>query len=67
MVFALTSLGTVRGKRCKTRANFQYLAFYKVPFAKPPIGSLRFALPEPVEPWAGLPSLGLILNFLTTL
>jgi hypothetical protein len=54
MVFALTNLGNVRGRRCRTKNGFQYFAFYKIPFANPPTGSLRFALPQPVEPWTGL-------------
>lgn len=29
-------------------------AFLGVPFAKPPIGDLRFRDPEPVEPWQGV-------------
>ena len=28
--------------------------FRGVPFARPPIGALRFRAPEPVEPWAGV-------------
>jgi hypothetical protein len=37
-----TSDGNVRGKLAKTKAtNSSYLAFYKIPFAKPPIGNLR--------------------------
>ncbi|MEI9990340.1 MAG: carboxylesterase/lipase family protein [Rhizomicrobium sp.] len=30
------------------------LRFNGVPYAKPPVGPLRWRLPEPVEPWAGV-------------
>ena len=36
-----TSAGNVKGKLTKTKSNFPYYAFYKVPFAKPPVGNLR--------------------------
>ena len=53
MPFALTSLGNIKGRGTKTKTNCPYFAFYKIPFAKPPIGKLRFALPEPAESWKG--------------
>jgi para-nitrobenzyl esterase len=30
------------------------LVFRSIPFAKPPVGSLRFRPPEPPEPWTGI-------------
>ncbi|GFO21494.1 carboxylic ester hydrolase [Plakobranchus ocellatus] len=44
-----TPVGKVTGKR-KTRNGHTYLAFFSVPFAKPPIGDLRFKRPQPLEP-----------------
>ena len=48
-----TSLGEIKGSVIKTRGNRNVNAFYNIPYAKPPIGRLRFALPEPLEPWSG--------------
>jgi len=47
-VLATTSKGRLRGFRRGRTA-----VFLGIPFAQPPIGSLRFAAPLPVEPWEG--------------
>jgi len=51
---ALTALGTVKGKKTKTKRGRRIYSFLNVPFAKPPIGERRFARPEPVERWKGI-------------
>ncbi|CAN7982510.1 unnamed protein product [Ixodes hexagonus] len=33
--------------------NMDVDAFYGVPYAKPPVGELRFRKPKPAEPWSG--------------
>lgn len=43
-----TSSGTLRG-----RHEDGLLVFRGVPYAKPPVGPLRFAPPEPMPPWSG--------------
>lgn len=47
-----TSLGLVKGNRLVVlgRAVEEYLG---IPYAKPPIGGLRFTPPRPAEPWQG--------------
>lgn len=47
---AKTNYGTVRGI---PSANPAYTTFLGVPFAKPPVGELRFAHPQEPEPWQG--------------
>nr|XP_017013141.2 esterase B1 isoform X1 [Drosophila takahashii] len=46
-----TKLGPVRGVKRNTIWGGSYFSFEKIPFAKPPLGDLRFKAPEPVEPW----------------
>ena len=36
-----TSHGNIKGKTTQTKGNFSYHAFYKIPFAKPPVADLR--------------------------
>lgn len=46
-----TTGGTVTGT---TVADGQVRVFKGVPFAAPPVGSLRWKPPQPVEPWSGV-------------
>ena len=48
---AKTALGTVRGVRAN---NPGYTIFKGIPYAKPPVGELRYAPPQPAEPWEGV-------------
>ncbi|WP_067462274.1 carboxylesterase/lipase family protein [Actinomadura macra] len=45
----ITSAGAVRGRHEDGLAVFR-----GVPFARPPVGPLRFAAPQPPEPWDGV-------------
>ncbi|XP_040838058.1 liver carboxylesterase 1-like isoform X1 [Ochotona curzoniae] len=48
-----TRQGKVLGKFVSLEGVAQPVAvFLGIPFAKPPLGSLRFAPPEPAEPWS---------------
>jgi para-nitrobenzyl esterase len=46
-----TVSGLVRGR---TAAATGVAAFRGIPFARPPVGPLRFAAPHPVAPWDGI-------------
>ena len=47
--------GRVRGAwRDIPGSEARSAAFVGIPFAKPPVGELRFAAPVPVEPWEGV-------------
>lgn len=48
---AQTRYGTLRGAPC---GDPRVTVFKGVPYAKPPVGALRWRLPQPVEPWDGV-------------
>ncbi|XP_076449528.1 uncharacterized protein LOC143285962 [Babylonia areolata] len=50
-----TTLGRVQGVRKTVRGN-DVDVYYGIPFAKPPVGELRFKRPEPAEPWTDIKS-----------
>ena len=50
-----TKDGDLQGVLQKDAAYISYLG---VPFAKPPVGSLRWAPPEPIESWEGVRDAG---------
>ncbi|NP_001124351.1 beta-esterase 2 precursor [Bombyx mori] len=49
-----TPLGEVAGYYMTTRGGRQISAFTAIPFAKPPVGELRFKAPVPFGPWEGV-------------
>ncbi|XP_021914303.1 liver carboxylesterase-like [Zootermopsis nevadensis] len=50
----LTGLGEIRGTlNISAWTNRTIYQFQGIPFAKPPVGNLRFKPPEPAEPWNG--------------
>ena len=62
-LFALTSVtseivevenGKVRGILIKTRSGITVHAFYKIPYAEPPVSKLRFKDPKPAKNWTGI-------------
>ncbi|KFP85618.1 Fatty acyl-CoA hydrolase precursor, medium chain, partial [Apaloderma vittatum] len=51
----VTKYGRVRGYQFKVDAAERSVnVFLGLPFAKPPVGPLRFSEPEPPEPWKGV-------------
>uniref|UniRef100_I3ME46 Carboxylic ester hydrolase n=1 Tax=Ictidomys tridecemlineatus TaxID=43179 RepID=I3ME46_ICTTR len=50
-----THTGQVRGSLVHVKGtDAEVHTFLGIPFAKPPVGPLRFAAPEPPEPWSGV-------------
>ncbi|XP_065219705.1 uncharacterized protein LOC135845169 [Planococcus citri] len=45
--------GALTGKAFTSRNGREYYGFLGIPFAKPPVGDLRFEPPQPPEPWNG--------------
>lgn len=46
--------GALRGRRIQQKGSGSYVSFKGVPYAKPPIGPLRFKDAQPLEPWQGV-------------
>lgn len=49
MVIISTKHGRIKGVQ---ESNYQY--FLGIPYAKPPVGDLRFCEPQAMEPWGGI-------------
>ncbi|XP_046991138.1 venom carboxylesterase-6-like isoform X4 [Schistocerca americana] len=49
-----TSEGILRGKSAKTSSGIMYYSFQGIPYAKPPVGPLRFKPPQPLSQWDGI-------------
>uniref|UniRef100_A0A8C5Z691 Carboxylic ester hydrolase n=1 Tax=Marmota marmota marmota TaxID=9994 RepID=A0A8C5Z691_MARMA len=51
----ITHTGQVRGSLVHVKGtDAEVHTFLGIPFAKPPVGPLRFGAPEPPEPWSGV-------------
>ncbi|KAL3287467.1 hypothetical protein HHI36_001938 [Cryptolaemus montrouzieri] len=46
--------GIVKGHSATSYDGRNFLAFEGIPYAKPPVGDLRFAPPEPADKWEGV-------------
>ncbi|KAM4614477.1 fatty acyl-CoA hydrolase precursor, medium chain-like [Discoglossus pictus] len=47
--------GKLQGKTLEVKETDRTVhVFYRIPFARPPVGPLRFAPPQPPEPWGGI-------------
>ncbi|VVC41621.1 Carboxylesterase type B, conserved site,Carboxylesterase, type B,Carboxylesterase type B [Cinara cedri] len=46
--------GQIKGSVLKSRDGREFYAFQGIPYAKPPIGDLRFKEPVPAESWKGI-------------
>lgn len=48
-----TKQGVLKGGVSKTENDVEYLEFLEIPYAKPPIGDLRFKSPQSPDSWEG--------------
>ncbi|XP_063227940.1 acetylcholinesterase-like [Bacillus rossius redtenbacheri] len=53
-VVAEVEQGLLRGKRVESAAGGEYFSFQGIPYARPPLGPLRFRPPQPAGPWEGI-------------
>ncbi|XP_047112051.1 juvenile hormone esterase-like [Schistocerca piceifrons] len=53
-VLVTVQQGTLRGTTATSVYNTSYTAFLGIPYAKPPVGDLRFQPPQPATGWEGV-------------
>lgn len=46
--------GDLQGKVLQNRHDNAFYSFQGIPYAKPPVGPLRFKAPQPPEKWSGV-------------
>lgn len=49
-----TTYGVIRGVKWHSLYGGDYVSFEGIPYAKPPLGELRFRAPQEPEPWTGV-------------
>ncbi|XP_049809738.1 venom carboxylesterase-6-like [Schistocerca nitens] len=49
-----TRQGAARGVHKESSSGRRFLAFYNLPYAKPPVGPLRFRNPQPPDSWISI-------------
>ncbi|XP_046977689.1 juvenile hormone esterase-like [Vanessa cardui] len=54
MVQIKISDGILEGEKIQNKYGGSFYSFKSIPYAKPPLGDLRFKAPQPVEPWNGI-------------
>ncbi|PNF42097.1 hypothetical protein B7P43_G10290 [Cryptotermes secundus] len=52
MAVVFVAQGWLRGKAVTTESGETYYSFQGIPYAKPPVGPLRFQAPEAPDPWS---------------
>lgn len=51
-----TTYGPIKGVKRKSIYGQSYFSFERIPFAKPPVGELRYRAPQPPEIWTEVKS-----------
>ncbi|KAG5877339.1 hypothetical protein JTB14_030710 [Gonioctena quinquepunctata] len=46
--------GALQGRKEYSQRGITFYAFQQIPYAKPPVGELRFREPQPAEGWTGI-------------
>jgi len=54
LVVDIKKHGKIQGLETSTSDGKKVSAWYGIPYAQPPTGSLRFRHPRPIEPWSGV-------------
>ena len=52
-IYTETKLGTIKGRLAKSPQGTDVEEYLGIPFAKPPVGELRYSDPEPVGKFPG--------------